>query len=234
MMKKKIFFVLVFILLIIGIIATVHSSYFAVTEIEISGIHQLKEAEILEILGDLTGQNIFLIPGRELVNQLLTFERIKGAKLERKLPHTLIIQINERSSLGLFKDKEHRWVEVSEEGQVLKIYDDQLLPKIPKVFGCEVSLAKNQVAMGDDLSQLLKILKALFPFQSLITEVRYDSKDVQIILAKKTTLYLGQAALALQKIPIFVAICESDDFTLAEIEYIDLRYAGKPVIRLRQ
>lgn len=234
MMKKGIFPILLIILLIIGVIVTVHSSYFAITEIKISGIKQLAKDEIIQVLGDLEGQNIFLIPGRELVNKLLTLERIKGAKLERELPHTLSIQIKERSSLGLFKDKSHRWVEVSDDGQVLQIYGEESLPKIPKIYGFEVSLAKNLVEMGDELSHLLTVLQALSPFHWMITEVRYDPKDIQVFFETKTTLYLGPAVSALKRVPIFLTILQSDNFALGEIEYIDLRYEGKPVIRLRE
>ncbi len=232
MVKKGIVILSFLILLVIGTVVTIHSSYFEVKSVKILGIHQLNAVDIVNVVGNLEGQNIFLIPGRELVDNLLNLTRVKGVKIERNLPDTLIIQVNERSTLGLFKDNNNRWVEVSADGKILKVYGDETLPQLPHINGLIINSTNGQVDASEELSRFFNVLTLFFPLQSKITNISYDPQDIQIRFTTGTTLYFGQAINVQKRYEIFSAIWEDSNFNLEKIEYIDLRYEDNPVIRL--
>lgn len=217
--------------MVIGLVLIIHSSYFEVKQIMVVGNHQLSTAEILKIVGNFKGQNIFLVPGRKIVNRLMNHVRIKGVKLERKLPDTLIIRVNERYGLALFRDLNNNWVEISKDGLILGIYKNNSRPDLPVVEGLQVKTDGNNVEMTDELADLLVLLKALFPLQKKMSEVSYYPENIKIIFHSGTTLYLGEAVNLEKKVTVFRSIWE--EIQNKKIEYIDLRYEGKPVIKLK-
>ncbi|MCG8638236.1 MAG: FtsQ-type POTRA domain-containing protein, partial [Desulfobacterales bacterium] len=200
-MKKGILVISLFILALCSLVLIIHSSYFEVKDIQIEGLTRVQSEEIIKTIGELKGQNIFLIPGREIVNRLISFRRIKGAKLERKLPGTLIIKINERDGLAVFRSDEN-WIELCEEGKILQIYDESKLPDLPRVNGLNVEMANNQVSITVELKRFLGFMQGLLPMQNLINYVSYISEDVQVTFKSNAVLYLGEAIDLDKKITI--------------------------------
>lgn len=233
-MNKKWLVLLTLILVVVGAVLLMHSSYFGVKTILVEGNHQMSKEQIINASGIVKGQNMFLLPGREVANRLLSYVRIKGVKLERRFPDTLAIIVNERSGLGLFQTKERKWVEVSEDGQILKTYTNtQQRPPMPWVDGIVSTVVDKQVEMTDKMSDVLRLLKALLPWQSSITKVSYQPDDLKVVFASGLIVFFGHASDLSTNIPVFEAILSNLKKTGKEknVEYIDLRYSGKPVIR---
>lgn len=230
-MKKGILVISLFILALCSLVLIIHSSYFEVKDIQLAGLVRVQSEEVLEIIGELKGQNIFLIPGREIVNRLISFKRIQGAMLERKLPGTLIIKINERDGLAFFKSKEN-WIELSEDGKILQIYTEDKLSDLPRVNGLNIEMVNNQVYLTAELKYCLELLKNLLPMQNMINDISYIPEGVQVTFNSNTVLFLGEAIDLEKKITIFLAILEEIGVNLEQIKYVDLRFCEKPVIKL--
>ena len=232
-MNKGIVIIMSLLLAITGLVLLIHSSYFEVHQIVVDGNDQLVTEEIMRVVGDYKGYNIFLIPGREVVTKLMNYVRIKGVKLERDFPHTLIIKINERSGLGLFQTIKGKWVEISRDGNILGVYKGELPSNIPRVEGIKVKVVDKQVELNSELEYLLALIKAFFPIEKNITKVSYAPHDIIIYFKDRSILYFGGLEETEHKLQIYENIIEKMSNKRKKIKYIDLRYKGKPVIRLK-
>lgn len=232
-MNKGIVVVLSLLLVVIGLVLLMHSSYFEVNQIMVNGNQQLATEEIMRVVGDYKGQNIFLIPGREVVTKLMNYVRIKGVKLEREFPHKLIIKINERSGLGIFETTDGKWVELSQGGKILGVYNEKLPDNLPQIQDLKVKVMDKQVEMDKELTYLLRLLKSFYTEQIDITKVSYSPYNIQFYFKDHSKLYFGGLDSIEKKLKIYKNIIEKMENNRKNIKYIDLRYRGKPVIRLK-
>lgn len=229
-MNKKVYIMLSLLFVVIGLILIMHSSYFKIQEIQVVGNHQLGVEQIITASGVEKEQNIFLIPGREVVNRLMNYVRIKGVKLERVFPSTLVIRVNERTGLALFPVEEGKWIEVSRDGLILEVYQDNL-PKLPQMEGIELHIKGKHVIMTEELEHALTLLKTLVTLQEKMTQVSYREQDIQIQLTNGIQVYIGRAADPGQKGELLLLILANQQDQLSKIKHVDLRFDGKPVIR---
>lgn len=233
-MKKKLFVLLSLILLIVGAVLLMHSSYFGVKQILVMGNHQVSADEVIRASGIVKGENMFLLPGREVANRLLNHIRIQGVKLERRFPDTVALIIKERSGLGLFPVKGEKWLEVSEDGMIVATYTaSQTRPPVPAVKGIQPKVLDKRVETRDELADVLKLLKGLLPWQSQVTEVSYQPADIKVVFASGLVVLFGHASDLSETIPVLQLILTDLKNAGKEqnVVYIDLRYSGKPVIR---
>lgn len=229
-MDRKVIIILTVLLLIVGMVLTMHSSYFEVKSIQVIGTDILTEEEVIAASGVSKGLNIFLLPGRETANRLMNYVRIKGVKLERDLPDTLIIRINERAGLGLFPTEDNRWMELSLDGTLLEVYDAKAyLPSLPRITGISPAIRGQQVKMTENLSKLLFLLKELHRLGIVMTSVSYHMEDLQVRLKSGTLIHFGHIASIEQNLTIFEKTWLSLQISPEKIKYFDFRYTGKPV-----
>jgi cell division septal protein FtsQ len=101
------------------------------------------------------------------------------------------------------------------------------------VEGIQPKVMDKRVEMIDELSEVLQLLKALLPWQSEITKVNYRREDLTVLFASGLTVLFGHASDVSTNVPILQTILTNLEKTgkLKNVEYIDLRYNGKPVIR---
>lgn len=232
-MNKKVYIMLSLLFVVIGSILIMHSSYFQIQEIQVIGNHQLDVEQIIKASGIEKGQNIFLIPGREIVTRLMNYVRIKGVKLERAFPDTLVIRVNERTGLALFPAEEGKWIEVSRDGLILEVYQDNL-PKLPLVEGIELQIQGKHVIMTEELKDALTLFKTLVSLQEKMTQVSYREQDIQIQLMNGIQVVIGRAADPEQKGELLLLILANQQDQLKNIEHVDLRFDGKPFIRKKR
>lgn len=72
------------------------SESFAVTAIHVDGNERIDEAALIETAGLQVGENVFDDPPHEVEQRLLDHPWIAGARVERRLPGTFSVEIEER------------------------------------------------------------------------------------------------------------------------------------------
>ncbi len=235
-MNKGIFILSTLILIIIGLVLIVHSSYFEIKEIQVIGNQKLKTEQIIEASGISVGQNIVLLPGREIANRLMNYVRIKGVKLEPCFPDKMVLHINERIGLGLLLTEDGKWIELSHDGQILETFDTfprtDNTSSLPLVEGIVPKLNGTEVEMTYDLIYVLDLLKALLPIKNKVSKVSYQADDIKVVLYSQTTINFGQAMNLEKNIEYFYKIWDYlndiEENIEEKIECINLRYEGKP------
>ncbi len=170
---KLLFISFVFLLLIGGIVGTVYGikkwmkccPYFYVSSVKVDGNKKISTIEILKLSGIKEGDNIFAINLQKVRNQILENPWIKDVSIERRLPDSIHIHINERTPLGLIQINQRIYM-VDSTGTPFK----PLLPEdsfsAPIITGVEtgkiaVSDVKNLNALIDHskVADALKIIK---------------------------------------------------------------------------
>lgn len=233
-MDKRFIVLMTLILTIVGLILLMHSSYFGVKAIRVIGNERMTKEEVIEASGVSKGLNLFLLPGREVANRLMNYVRIKGVKLERDFPDTLVIHVNERNGLALFQNGSGKWMELSGDGMILEVYAAGMArPDLPIVEGMVPKIVDKQVELNENLEIMLALLKKVYPWRKEITKVSYKMEDVHLAFDSGTIIYFGHVADVEKNLPVFETIWNNIQNPAKKIQYIDLRYSGKPVIRER-
>ncbi len=147
----------------VGAIIFSFSSYFTVDSIEVRGNSHFTAEEIINIAHAVPGHNILYEPGtKEIVDYLEQNPYIKSASVSRKLPSTLVINVEERKQALAFKYDDDYLV-MDDEGILLK--KTRTEPKITMIKGLVASKIKLGETIGtknqQTFNRTLKLIKAM-------------------------------------------------------------------------
>lgn len=139
------------------------STYFDIKQIEIHGISHAPKSEILNLLKDIKGKMILRVDNNELEKMLITHPWIRKAKVNRILPDTLIVDIDEQQAEALIQ-LGHIYL-VNEAGEVFKRALSYEMADLPLITGIS------------RLSFLEGAKKAQNRIQKALTALRYYQKE---------------------------------------------------------
>jgi cell division protein FtsQ len=228
-------------LVLVCVYLFLHSSIFNISKITVSGNQKVTRAEIVALAGIAPGENLFKID-RELVERSVKIHpMVKNAQLVRHLPHTIEIKIQERTSWAVIP-YEDLFLLIDDEGHCLDKLNQLPDGNIPIItmdkMPVRVNLgqAVNQAAIKmihtvwksfnpqerQNISQFhyLNGQQSLLIYTLAGTEVRYGSLER---VDEKATNFAEALKIeaTLQK--------EGKD----QLDYVDLRFTGQPVVKTR-
>jgi hypothetical protein len=90
-----------------------------IEEIDIRGTLFIDEKELREHLEEFSGKNMFTFTDNEIEPIFAMFPRVKHAKIERRLPHTLIISIEERIPVAVVPASDGKTLCIDRDGIVI-------------------------------------------------------------------------------------------------------------------
>lgn len=221
-------------LIAVGLYLFSKSDFFSVEEISIKGLDKITENEVLQLLGTVKGENIFLTDTEALAMKLELHPLVDKAAVTKKLPSALIVTIQERVPAALILSDDGV-VEVDSQGVILKFYDSWPVTDTPVLTGIEVpeTIGPGQKIVDANLAKALLILgqapKDLLP---LIGELHYVADgQFNIYLSSGIEVKLGFDDNYTEKLNLLKELLDSADYTSVEkkIKYIDLT-SGKPVL----
>ncbi len=162
--KKKRYFLkfLIFCAVIGGAIAFIFSDYFNVDKIVVEGNANYNAKEIIALSGMKTGQNLFKVDKSEIVDQLLKDSYVENAKVVRKPPNTIVIQVEERKEMAAIPYGEE-FIIIDNKGYVLNRVKDE--PQLTQLLGLNIKTMNRgeviQVKEEDVLKDTLDMLKTM-------------------------------------------------------------------------
>lgn len=199
---------------------------FAVKSIEVAGVVHTPRAEIDAITRAYTGVNLFKIDINRLQRDLRGLGWVKRIEAEKKLPGTLRIRIVERTPAALVAEG-GRIAYADEEGTTFAGLS-------PSVGDSDLPLVTN--ASGADLQRSVALLQALRvrdpQIYSRISEVRPIAPDGFALFDRElgAFVYASDADLSGKWRDLY-AIARAEHFGAHDIEYADLRFAGRIVVK---
>lgn len=217
LIKLAIFLVLVLIVWIVFF----KLPYFDVTEIKISGIDNVSEQQVRELLTTSEGENIFSFSTFKSKKQLKTNHFIKNVSVKRILPNTVVVDIEEYNLRG-YVPYMGSYLFINEEGLILSI-QKEITKQLPIVEGLrfdgftegELLYVENQGAF-----QTMVELQRLFEKYELLSEiVKVDvsnTNDIHLYV-NKVDVEIGDMDDINRKIIMLIEV----------LKQLDTNYAGR-------
>lgn len=163
------------IILLFGIFKT---DYFHIDNIIVQDNVFVTKQEIIS-LSQLTGKNIFLINKNKTEEYIKLNPYIKGITINRKLPRTVIINVNEKKIRGIIKFK-NGFINIDNEGKMVQIVDKFPKGKLPMILETNVDkYIPNELVYKPGSNELQALVAALTVSDYNETKYFFYSIDVK-------------------------------------------------------
>lgn len=198
--NRRILKISLLLFIIVGLIIFIFvSPVFNIRNIEVKGNEIISSDTIISLSGIKTNENIFQISKKNINNKLKENPYIKDAIIDRKLPGTVVLNIDERKIAYQVKVI-NSYFYIDYQGYILEVSSKE--KNVPLVEGFNTdqeSLLKVNRLSGVDIDYLKVLLKIIENAQkNEISKLIYKIiiKDNEYILDlknEKKTVYLGNA-----------------------------------------
>ncbi len=155
----------------------INSAFFNLQKIEVNGYSTVPQEDIIKLSGVTVRTNLFKIDIQDAITKIEMHPVVKSATISRKLPHTLVIHITERTPVAVVVG-EDGYLAVDVEGIYVKKVDDLPNLNLPVISGLTV---KENTDPGIDLTtpgleaalQLIRLMEE--PFLKNVAEIQAAS-----------------------------------------------------------
>jgi cell division protein FtsQ len=137
---------------------------FEVRRVEVTGIDRMERLTVYAIALDQHSMAMPLVDLDKVRSQLLQYGWIKDARVSRRLPDTLVVDIVERKPAAIWQHSQQLSL-IDANGVVLEAIQLEAMPDLPLLIG------KNANAQATALSQLMERAPALKPMLAAATWV---------------------------------------------------------------
>lgn len=232
---------LLLLLIIVCIYLFMHSSIFDINKVNVSGQKEVTSDEVKALAGITPGENLFKI-NRDLIEKSVEIHpMVKSAQLIRHIPHTVEIKVEERASWAVVP-YEDLFLLVDDEGHCL-----DKLNKLPDGNIPIITMEKMpaRVNLGQTVNQeAIKIIKAVWKSidaqdRSNISQFHYinSQKSLLIYTMEGTEVRYGKLERVEEKAAKFTEALTIEASLHNEgkdqLDYVDLRFSGQPVVKTR-
>jgi len=197
---------------------------FRVRSVDVQGVNRMDSKPVFQIALDQKSMAMPLVDVAAIRQRLLQYGWVKDARVSRRLPDTLVIDIIERKPTAIWQDNEKLSL-IDGDGVVLDRVPISAMPDLPLLIGPGAN------AQSRNLATLLKDAPTLGPQLESATWVGRRRWDLNFQSGETVALPEGQgdAKAALAK---FAKLDKSAGLLGRGILRIDLRIPGKMVVRL--
>lgn len=208
------------------------SPLFQVREISVAGNSELSRDLILSVSGLKTGENTLEMDLKAATARLKSIPAIESANVERKLPSRIVIYVAERKAVALLPSPEG-FLEVDQEGVYIK-KGSLNTGGLPVITGLEVKVPQpgsriDTQGLGEALEVIRGLPREVLP---LLSEVNLGGSDnVLLYTLEGVQCRLGRPVDLGQKGNILLQVLGELKSMGKKIEYVDLTYAGSPVVK---
>jgi len=233
MIPRKFVRLLIGFLIILASIIFLNSDFFAVENYKIYNGEKINSGEIIPET-QIKGTNIFHLDRDFLENYALKHPLIKEVGVRRQIPRTIVYNLVLREPVA--------WVELDEkfyiycgEGKVIEEREKKPEIKIPEIKISGVTDREEVETGGEKFSNGLFLLQNLDSWVfDKVTEVSIKEPfDIVFELQNGARILTGQA-YSLEELPKIISnFLEELEEDLDRLEYLDIRFEGRPVYKLR-
>lgn len=230
--KKILFFI--FELIVIAFLIR-YSSFFDIQEIDIDGLYELSEKEVIKNSKVAVGDNLFLQSKKKIRDSILENPMVKSVKIERKLFHALKISVEERIPQAEFIFNEKKFIadkdlniismkNVKKETIKIKGFISEE-PKDMKIFSAEAS--KNPEALF--IKQLINKYSS-----KEIRRVTLNNNAIIIKLERDATVFFGNGVDYEYKLELLEEMLRDIKDRNLQVEKIDMTKGKFPIVILKK
>ncbi len=213
------------------------SEFFALEQVQIRGIRNLTEDQVLEAAGLVFGQNILATDLGKVRERLLAHPLVRNAAVRRLLPADVVIEIEERVPAVELRAG-GRYI-IDAEGHIMTAAREDLPLELPCISGLRVTDGRVRAEDLDDLAEGLWIASVIaevgFPPSGQVECLDMGSEsDALIVTARGGPLvHLGRGDVR-ERLRRWMLVAGDMASRWDRVEYVDLRAEGlvvtKPVL----
>lgn len=197
---------------------------FTVKSVDVVGIRHMDSAPVYRIALDQKSMAMPLVDVAGIREQLLRYGWVKDARVSRRLPDTLVVDIVERQPAALWQDRE-RLALIDSEGVVIDRVSVTQMPDLPLLVGPGANLRER------DLNQLLEVAPTLKPQLVSAAWIGGRRWDLNLQTGETIALPEGQEA-AKAALARFAELDKATGLLGRGLLRFDLRLPGKMIVRL--
>lgn len=199
---------------------------FRVRSVDVTGVQRMDSRPVFQIALDQKSMAMPLVDVATIRQKLLRYGWVKDARVSRRLPDTLVIDIVEREPAALWQDST-RLSLIDSEGVVLDRVKVSDMPDLPLLVGPGAN------AHSNDLNLLLAQVPTLKPQLESASWVGGRRWDLNFQSGETIVLPEGDED-AKQALAKFARLDKSAGLLGRGIKRFDLRIPGKMIVRLPQ
>jgi cell division protein FtsQ len=196
---------------------------FTVKRVDVVGIRHMDSSPVYRIALDQRSMAMPLVDVSDIRQRLLQFGWVKDARVSRRLPDTLVVDIVERTPAALWQDKQQLAL-IDSEGTVIDRVPVTQMPDLPLLIGPGANLHER------DLNDLLSVAPTLRPQLVSASWIGGRRWDLNLQTGETIALPEGKddAKTALAK---FADLDKSSGLLGRGLLRFDLRLPGKMIVR---
>jgi cell division protein FtsQ len=190
------------VLLVVAAIAVVASPIFDVREVQVQGAIYTDPDVLEEVVGSMQGEPVLLVDTSAAEATLEAVPWVERARVTTDFPHTVFIDIRERTPVAAFQGGDEQYRVIDVQGRVLDVIEGQPIA-YPLIVGDNPDTERGQFA-GAPYASAGQLVLALPPdIRSITNAVGIDSAtgDLSLVLASPDDdddadidVYLGDGA----------------------------------------
>lgn len=212
------------VLLITVVLCAMYSPLFNIKTIEVEGNQLVSKNEIISLSKIQIEENTFTLSKKKVREQVKENAYIEDVKMIRRLPSTIVLQIEERK-LAYLLEYAGSYVYVDKQGYLLEINSEKLqLPILQGAVTETVDFVEGKRLCKEDLVKLSTVFKIMElaktnEMEELVTRIDIeDEKNFKIIMeTKEKTVHLGEDSNLNTKMLTVKAILEKTEGKAGEI-----------------
>ena len=197
---------------------------FTVKRVDVVGIRNMDSAPVYQIALDQRSMAMPLVDADGIRERLLRYGWVKDARVSRRLPDTLVIDIVERQPAALWQDRQQLAL-IDGDGVVIDRVPVTEMPDLPLLIGPGANLHER------DLNALLDVAPTLKPQLVSASWVGRRRWDLKLQTGETIALPEGQEA-AKAALAKFADLDKSTGLLGRGLLRFDLRLPGKMIVRL--
>ena len=218
-----------------------HSTIFDVTQIRVSGNEKVTQEEILALSGLTPGMNLFSLDEKLAGKSIEVHPMIKQAQIKRHLPNQVSINVVERQVWAVipFKDL---FLCIDDSGVC---FDKLNTVPVGNELIITLETVPEYVNLGQTVnSQATGMIRAVWQAiasdeQAFISDIHYQDQDqtIKIYTLQGTEVRFGNLERLDEKVKMFSEVLgmekEMSEKGIDELEYVDLRFKGEPIVKTK-
>ena len=197
---------------------------FTVKRIDVVGLRNMDSGPVYDIALEQRSMAMPLVDVENIRRQLLRYGWVKDARVSRRLPDTLVIDIVERRPAALWQDRD-RLALIDSDGVVIDRVPVTQMPDLPLLIGARANLHERE------LNRLLQAAPTLKPQLAETSWVGGRRWDLALQTGETIALPEGEEAAA-EALAKFAELDKSTGLLGRGLVRIDLRLPGKMIVRL--
>ncbi|HHW06603.1 MAG TPA: FtsQ-type POTRA domain-containing protein [Clostridia bacterium] len=211
----------------------IQSPFWAVEAVTVRGNSFIPAGELRELAGIPLGINIFKVDFYQAEQHLLLHPLVKEVQLMRKLPREIQIVVSERTPKAVIPFNDG-FYQIDGEQHVLRSVPTVSDSSLPLITGLEVGdLSPGQRLSSELLGEALALVDKLPPaLRELVAEIDLSQQDTIFLhTVDGVKVNFGDSNRIDEKAALMEEILQTTLINRADLEYVDLSFAGAPVIK---